>query len=38
MHGFYVDNVANNISFDLIFDFKEEHPEKTVRKIKKESG
>ena len=36
MHGFYVDNVANNISFDLIFDFKEEHPEKTVRKIKKE--
>lgn len=36
MHGFYVDDVSNNISFDLIFDFKEEHPEKIVRKIKKE--
>ena len=35
MHGFYVDDVSNNISFDLIFDFKEEHPEKIVRKIKK---
>ena len=36
MHGFYVDDVNNNISFDLIFDFKEEHPEKIVKKIKKE--
>ena len=36
IHGFYVDDVTNNISFDLIFDFEEEHPEKTVRKIKKE--
>ena len=36
MHGFYVDDSTNNISFDLIFDFKEEHPEKIVRKIKKE--
>jgi hypothetical protein len=36
MHGFYVDDSTNNISFDLIFDFKEEHLEKIVRKIKKE--
>ena len=36
MHGFYVDDSTNNISFDLIFDYKEEHPEKIVRKIKKE--
>ena len=36
MHGFYVDNVSDNISFDLIFDFKEEHPEKIVCRIKKE--
>ena len=36
MHGFYVDDVSNNISFDLIFDFKEEHPDKIVEKIKKE--
>ena len=36
MHGFYVDDMSNNISFDLIFDFKEEHPEKIVKKIKKE--
>jgi len=36
MHGFYVDDSTNNISFDLIFDFKEEHPEKIVKKIKKE--
>ena len=36
MHGFYVDDSTNHISFDLIFDFKEENPEKIVRKIKKE--
>ena len=36
MHGFYVDDSTNNISFDLIFDYKEENPEKIVRKIKKE--
>ena len=36
MHGFYVDDSTNHISFDLIFDYKEEHPEKIVRKIKKE--
>ena len=36
MHGFYVDDYTKNISFDLIFDYKEEHPEKIVRKIKKE--
>ena len=36
MHGFYVDDMSNNTSFDLIFDFKEEHPEKIVKKIKKE--
>ncbi len=36
IHGFYVDDSTNNISFDLIFDFKEEHPEKIVHKIKKE--
>lgn len=36
MHGFYVDDSTNNISFDLIFDYKEEHPEKIVKKIKKE--
>ena len=36
MHGFNVDDSTNNISFDLIFDYKEEHPEKIVKKIKKE--
>ncbi len=36
MHGFYVDDSTNHISFDLIFDYKEENPEKIVRKIKKE--
>ena len=36
MHWFYVDDITSNISFDLIFDFKEEHPEKIIRKIKKE--
>lgn len=36
MHWFYVDDSTNNISFDLIFDYKEENPEKIVRKIKKE--
>jgi len=36
MHGFYVDDSTNNISFDLIFDYKEENPEKIVKKIKKE--
>ena len=36
MHGFYVDDSTNNVTFDLIFDYKEEHPEKIVRKIKKE--
>ena len=28
MHGFYVDDSTNHISFDLIFDYKEENPEK----------
>lgn len=36
MHGFYVDDSNNHVSFDLIFDFKEDHPEKIVKKIKKE--
>ena len=36
MHGFYVDDSTNNISFDLIFDFKEENPEKILKEIKKE--
>ncbi len=35
MHGFYVDEEYKIITFDLIFDFDEEHPEKCVNKIKK---
>ena len=33
LHGFYVDN--ENISFDLIIDFKEEHPEKIKEEVTK---
>ena len=39
MHGFYVDEEYKTISFDLIFSFDEEHPEKQrdeiVRALKK---
>lgn len=34
MHGFYVDEEYKTISFDLIFDFDEEHPEKCANEIK----
>lgn len=35
MHGFYVDEEEKQISFDLIFSFDEEKPEKSVEEIKK---
>ena len=35
MHGFYVDEEYHLISFDLIFNFDEEHPEICVEEIKK---
>ena len=34
MHGFYVDDEYNLISFDLIFNFDETNPEKIVKEIK----
>ena len=36
IHGFYVDEETNNISFDLIFSFDEQEPEKAVQEIIKE--
>ena len=33
IHGFYVDEEINNISFDLIFNFDELEPEKIVTEI-----
>ena len=33
IHGFYVDEEAKNISFDLIFSFDELEPEKAVKEI-----
>lgn len=33
LHGFFVDEETNTISFDLIIDFKAENPEKTKEKI-----
>ena len=35
MHGFYVDEDRKSISFDLIFDFSEEYPEKIEKEIAK---
>lgn len=35
MHGFYVDEEYKYISFDVIFDFEEEKPEKIVAEIRK---
>ena len=35
IHGFYVDEEINNISFDLIFNFDELEPEKIVAEISK---
>lgn len=34
VHGFYVDEESSNISFDLIFDFKEREIEKIIEEIK----
>ena len=34
MHGFYVEEEEKVISFDLIFDFKEEKPEEIIKEIK----
>lgn len=34
MHGFYVDNTKKIISFDLVFDFKENERHKIIEKIK----
>ena len=34
--GFYVDETTKTVSFDIIFDFDEEEPEKVLKKIKKE--
>ena len=36
IHGFYVDEETKNISFDLIFSFDEQEPEKAVQEIIKE--
>ena len=36
IHGFYVDEEINLISFDLIFDFDEENPEKCTDEITKQ--
>ena len=36
MHWFYVDESMKTISFDVIFDFEEEHPEKVLKEIRKE--
>ena len=36
MHWFYVDESRKIVSFDVIFDFEEEHPEKVLKEIKKE--
>lgn len=36
IHGFYVDEDTNNVSFDLIFNFDEKEPQKIVDKIHKE--
>lgn len=33
IHGFYLDEETKNISFDLIFDFKYDHPEKKIAEI-----
>ncbi|MCR5490979.1 MAG: cation diffusion facilitator family transporter [Bacilli bacterium] len=33
MHGFYVDNVRKIVTYDLIFDFAEEHMEENASKI-----
>ena len=35
MHGFYVDEDNREISFDLVFDFKEENVLGRIREIKK---
>lgn len=34
IHGFYVDEEDNFISFDLIFNFEEKDPEKSIEEIK----
>ena len=34
MHGFYVDNESNMISFDLVFEFTENDRGKIVSEIK----
>ena len=34
MHGFYVDEINKMVTFDLIFSFDEEDPEKRVEEIK----
>ena len=36
VHGFYVDETTKTVSFDIIFDFDEEEPEKILKEIKKE--
>ena len=36
IHGFYVDEDENDITFDLIFNFEESNEEEIVEKIKKE--
>ena len=35
IHWFYVDEKIKTISFDIIFDFEEQHPEKILKEIKK---
>lgn len=36
IHWFYVDKETKTVSFDIIFDFKEKHPEKILKKIRDE--
>ena len=33
-HGFYVDFDTHTVTFDIIFDFKQEHPEEEARSIR----
>ena len=35
LHGFYYDDVKNNIHFDLVISFDDENPDKTLSEIKK---
>ena len=36
LHGFYLDKETNNVSFDIIIDFKAKDPKEIKSKIKEE--